>query len=109
MKTEHSMDHLFLAAQKYLLAIFVFMSGVFAAVLEYTVRQQAENTIVSYILGPLGALAFAIAVIGYLVRYMKRQEARLNKLQDQFLEETRKEAEYWRREAMEQKRKSGKA
>lgn len=95
------MDQLVLTAHKWLVGILVFLSGMFTAVLEYTVKQQAAgDNVVAAILGPLGALAFSLAVIAYLVRYLKKKEARLNKLQDDMLAQAKKDAEYWRRKAL---------
>lgn len=53
----------------------VFLTGVLSAL--WTNAMQQADGMVNEILGPTGALAFAIVSLGFIVKYLLRQQKRL--------------------------------
>jgi len=81
------------------IGIFVFLSGVFATLWRMTAQAEGTETAISHLLGPLGALAFALLAIYVLVKYLQRKEKQLEDVQQRFLEDAIKEKEFWREQA----------
>jgi len=79
------------------------MSGAFVALLRISMPQSVNEGLLSQILGPLGALAFAVVTVWFLVRYLQRKEKRLEDLQDNQLKEALDDAKYWREIALGKK------
>lgn len=86
------------------IAALVFLSGALAAIARMSVQASVDDGILSQILGPLGALAFAVVTVWFLVRYLQRKERRLEKLQDDQLRIAQEDARYWRDKALGKRR-----
>ena len=77
----------------------VFVCGALSVAWTQAMRSSPDSTVIEQILGPLGALALALSALWIIVRYLLKLQRRLENIQDERLEDQRKEAEYWRERA----------
>ncbi len=82
-----------------LIGTFFFLGGIFSVLFQ---QAASSGTIKDEVLGPLGALAFAMVVIGGLTKYVLIQRKRLIAIEDECYNEKKKETEFLREQLKNQ-------